>query len=196
MKVVSLSGSPRENVGKKDAKALRSAGLVPCVLYGSGEQVHFSAEAVQVEKLIYTPEVYKVDLDINGRKSQAIIQEVQQNPLTDDIIHVDFLELNENKPVKVSLPVRIKGIAPGVTSGGKLQQVFRKLKLAGLPKDMPADITLDITKLEIGDAIRVKHVEIPGVQILDPANAVVVSVKMARGAKKKSAEEEAAEAEG
>ncbi|GAA0874159.1 50S ribosomal protein L25/general stress protein Ctc [Wandonia haliotis] len=195
MKVVSLSGSPRENVGKKDAKALRSAGLVPCVLYGSGEQVHFSAEAVQVDKLIYTPEVYKVDLDINGRKSQAIIQEVQQNPLTDDIIHVDFLELDENKPVKISLPVRIKGIAPGVTSGGKLQQVFRKLKLAGLPKDMPADITLDISKLEIGDAIRVKHVEIPGVQLLDPANAVVVSVKMARGAKKKSAEEEA-EAEG
>lgn len=195
MKVVSLSGSPRENVGKKDAKALRSAGLVPCVLYGSGEQVHFSAEAVQVDKLIYTPEVYKVDLDINGRKSQAIIQEVQQNPLTDDIIHVDFLELDENKSVKISLPVRIKGIAPGVTSGGKLQQVFRKLKLAGLPKDMPADITLDISKLEIGDAIRVKHVEIPGVQLLDPANAVVVSVKMARGAKKKSAEEEA-EAEG
>jgi len=195
MKVVSLSGSPRENVGKKDAKALRSAGLVPCVLYGSGEQVHFSAEAVQVDKLIYTPEVYKVDLDINGRKSQAIIQEVQQNPLTDDIIHVDFLELDENKPVKISLPVRIKGIAPGVTSGGKLQQVFRKLKLAGLPKDMPADITLDISKLEIGDAIRVKHIEIPGVQLLDPANAVVVSVKMARGAKKKSAEEEA-EAEG
>lgn len=195
MKVVSLSGSPRENVGKKDAKALRSAGLVPCVLYGSGEQVHFSAEAVQVDKLIYTPEVYKVDLDINGRKSQAIIQEVQQNPLTDDIIHVDFLELDENKPVKISLPVRIKGIAPGVTSGGKLQQVFRKLKLVGLPKDMPADITLDISKLEIGDAIRVKHIEIPGVQLLDPANAVVVSVKMARGAKKKSAEEEA-EAEG
>lgn len=193
MKVVSLSGSPRTSVGKKDAKAIRDAGRVPCVLYGSGEQTHFSADAVKVSKLIYTPDVYKVDLDIDGKKAQAIIQEIQQNPLTDKITHVDFLELRDDKKVKVSLPVRIKGIAPGVTSGGKLQQVFRKLKLYGLAKDMPEDITLDISALEIGDAIRVKHVEIPGVELLDPANAVVVSVKMARGAKKKAADEAAAE---
>jgi large subunit ribosomal protein L25 len=192
MKVVSLSGSPRTSVGKKDAKAIRDAGRVPCVLYGSGEQTHFSADAVKVSKLVYTPDVYKVDLDIDGKKAQAIIQEIQQNPLTDKITHVDFLELRDDKKVKVSLPVRIKGIAPGVTSGGKLQQVFRKLKLYGLAKDMPEDITLDISALEIGDAIRVKFVEIPGVELLDPANAVVVSVKMARGAKKKSADEAAA----
>ena len=193
MKVVSLSGSPRTSVGKKDAKAIRDAGRVPCVLYGSGEQTHFSADAVKVSKLVYTPDVYKVDLDIDGKKAQAIIQEIQQNPLTDKITHVDFLELRDDKKVKVSLPVRIKGIAPGVTSGGKLQQVFRKLKLYGLAKDMPEDITLDISALEIGDAIRVKHVEIAGVELLDPANAVVVSVKMARGAKKKAADEAAAE---
>ena len=192
MKVVSLSGSPRTSVGKKDAKAIRDAGKVPCVLYGSGEQTHFSADAVKVSKLVYTPDVYKVDLDIDGKKAQAIIQEIQQNPLTDKITHVDFLELRDDKKVKVSLPVRIKGIAPGVTSGGKLQQVFRKLKLYGLAKDMPEDITLDISALEIGDAIRVKFVEIPGVELLDPANAVVVSVKMARGAKKKAADEAAA----
>jgi large subunit ribosomal protein L25 len=192
MKVVSLSGSPRTSVGKKDAKAIRDAGRVPCVLYGSGEQTHFSADAVKVSKLVYTPDVYKVDLDIDGKKAQAIIQEIQQNPLTDKITHVDFLELRDDKKVKVSLPVRIKGIAPGVTSGGKLQQVLRKLKLYGLAKDMPEDITLDISALEIGDAIRVKFVEIPGVELLDPANAVVVSVKMARGAKKKSADEAAA----
>lgn len=193
MKVVSLSGSPRTSVGKKDAKAIRDAGRVPCVLYGSGEQTHFSADAVKVSKLVYTPDVYKVDLDIDGKKAQAIIQEIQQNPLTDKITHVDFLELRDDKKVKVSLPVRIKGIAPGVTSGGKLQQVFRKLKLYGLAKDMPEDITLDITALEIGDAIRVKFVEIPGVELLDPANAVVVSVKMARGAKKKATDEADAE---
>ncbi len=188
MKVVSLSGSLRENVGKKDAKAIRDAGRVPCVLYGSGEQTHFSADAVQASKLVYTPDVNIVELDINGKKARAIVQEVQQNPLTDRVTHMDFLELSDSKPVKVSLPVRIKGISPGVISGGKMQQVFRKLKLVGLPKDLPEDITLDISKLKIGDAIRVKHVQIPGVEVLDPANAVVVSVKMARGAKKSDAE--------
>jgi large subunit ribosomal protein L25 len=189
MKVVSLSGSPRENVGKKDAKAIRDAGRVPCVLYGTGEQIHFSADAVSIGKLVYTPDVYQVELDIAGRKANAIIQEVQQNPLTDKITHMDFLELNDVKKVKVALPVRLKGVSPGVISGGKMQQVFRKLKVVGLPKDIPADITLDISGLEIGDGIRVKQVEIEGVEILDPANAVVVSIKMARGAKKKDAEE-------
>ena len=193
MKVVSLSGSLRENVGKKDAKAIRDAGRVPCVLYGSGEQTHFSADAVKVSKLVFTPDVNVVELDIDGKKARAIIQEIQQNPLTDKVTHMDFLELNDAKKVKVSLPVRIKGVSPGVISGGKLQQVFRKLKLVGLPKDLPEDITLDISNLEIGDAIRVKSVVLPGVELLDPANAVVVSVKMARGAKKKAADEAEAE---
>jgi large subunit ribosomal protein L25 len=189
MKVVSLSGSPRENVGKKDAKAIRNAGNVPCVLYGSGEQTHFAVTHVQAEKVVKSPDVYKIELDIAGKKSHAIIQELQQDPVTDRIRHIDFLELRDDKKVKVNLPVRLKGVSPGVISGGKLQQVFRKLQCVALPKDLPADITLDISPLEIGDAIRVKHVELPGVTILDPANAVVVSIKMARGAKKKEAED-------
>lgn len=192
MKAISLSGSVRENVGKKDAKAIRNAGRVPCVLYGNGVQTHFSVESIAIGKVVYSPDVYQVELDIEGKKIRAIIQELQQNPVTDRITHVDFLELTEDKMVKVALPVRTKGISPGVISGGKMQQVYRRLQMVGLPKDLPADVTLDISPLEIGDAIRVKHIEIPNVQLLDPANSVVVSVKMARGAKKKEADEAAA----
>lgn len=189
MKAISLSGSPRENVGKKDAKAIRNAGGVPCVLYGNGTQTHFSVDSIALGKVVYSPDVYQVELDINGQKTRAIIQELQQNPVTDRITHVDFLELSDNKKVKVALPVKTKGVSPGVIRGGKMQQVYRRLQMVGLPQDLPADITLDISELEIGDAIRVKHIEIPNVELLDPANSVVVSIKMARGAKKKEAEE-------
>jgi len=191
MKAISLSGSVRENVGKKDAKAIRNAGRVPCVLYGNGVQTHFSVESLAIGKVVYSPDVYQVELDIDGTKTRAVIQELQQNPVTDRITHVDFLELSDDKAIKVALPVRTKGVSPGVIRGGKIQQVYRRLQMVGLPKDLPTDITLDISPLEIGDAIRVKHVEIPNVKLLDPANSVVVSVKMARGAKKKEAEEAA-----
>jgi large subunit ribosomal protein L25 len=189
MKAISLSGSLRENVGKKDAKAIRNAGRVPCVLYGNGTQTHFSVDSIALGKVVYSPEVYQVDLDIDGKKTRAIIQELQQNPVTDRITHVDFYELSDNKKVKVSLPVRTKGVAPGVVRGGKMQQVYRRLQMRGLPQDLPADVTLDISNMEIGDAIRVKDIVIPNVELLDPANSVVVSIKMARGAKKKEAEE-------
>jgi large subunit ribosomal protein L25 len=188
MKAISLSGSPRENVGKKDAKAIRNAGRVPCVLYGNGVQTHFSVDSIAMGKVVYSPDVYQVELDIDGKKTRAIIQELQQNPVTDRITHVDFLELTDDKVVKVALPVRTKGVSPGVIRGGKMQQVYRRLQMVGLPKDLPADVTLDISPLEIGDAIRVKHIEIPNVQLLEPANSVVVSIKMARGAKKKEEE--------
>jgi len=188
MKAISLSGSVRENVGKKDAKAIRNAGRVPCVLYGNGVQTHFSVESLEVGKVVYSPEVYQVDLNIDGKKTRAIIQELQQNPVTDRITHVDFLELSDDKIVKVALPVRTTGVSPGVIRGGKMQQVYRRLQMVGLAKDLPADVTLDISSMEIGDAIRIKHIEIPNVQLLDPANSVVVSIKMARGAKKKEEE--------
>lgn len=189
MKEVSLSGSPRENVGKKDATALRNSGNVPCVLYGSGEQTHFYAKQLDLERLIYTPEVYKVNITVGSKKAAAIIQERQHDPLTDRVMHVDFMEVGDKKPIKVSLPVRIKGTSPGVMAGGKMQQVFRTLKVVGLAKDLPAEISIDINGLQIGDAVRVKNIELKGVTVLDPANAVVVSVKMARGAKKEAATE-------
>ena len=184
MKTAQLSGSLRANVGKKDAAALRNADLVPCVLYGQGEQTHFAVKRNDIEKIVFSPEVYQVELEIEGKKAKGIIRELQQHPTKDTIQHVDFLELSETKPVRVGLPVRLTGSSRGVMAGGKLMQVFRRLTVVGLPQDIPDAITLDITKLKIGKSIRVGSIEIPGVKFLDPANAVVVSVKMARGAVK------------
>lgn len=194
MKEVSLSGSLREGVGKKDAKAIRNAGNVPCVLYGSGEQTHFYSKQVDLDKIVYTPNVYKVNLVVGDKKASAIIQERQHHPLTDRIQHVDFLEVSDKKPIKISLPVRVTGNSIGVMNGGRLQQVFRTLKVVGLTKDLPDEILVDIAKLRIGEAIRVKHIDIKGVELLDPENAVVVSIKMARGASQ-DVEEEVAETE-
>lgn len=184
MKTAQLSGSVRTNVGKKDAAEARRAGLVPCVLYGQGEQTHFAVKRIDIEKIVFSPEVYQVALDIEGKKANGIIRELQQHPTKGTILHVDFLELSAEKPVRVGLPVRLTGSSKGVMAGGKLMQVFRRLNCIGLPQDLPEAIVLDITKLKIGKSIRVGAIDIPGVKFLDPANAVVVSVKMARGAVK------------
>lgn len=184
MKTAHLSGSLRANVGKKDAAALRNAGLVPCVLYGQGEQTHFAVKRNDIEKIVFSPDVFQVELEIEGKKAKGIIRELQQHPTKGTVQHVDFLELNEAKSVRVGLPVRLTGSSRGVMAGGKLMQTFRRLTVDGLPKDLPEAIVLDITKLKIGKSIRVSQIEIPGVKFLDPANAVVVSVKMARGAVK------------
>jgi large subunit ribosomal protein L25 len=184
MKTAQLSGSVRSNVGKKDAAEARRAGLVPCVLYGQGEQTHFAVKRIDIEKIVFSPEVYQVELDIEGKKANGIIRELQQHPTKGTVLHVDFLELSATKPVRVGLPVRLTGSSKGVMAGGKLMQVFRRLNCVGLPQDLPEAIVLDITKLKIGKSIRVGAIDIPGVKFLDPANAVVVSVKMARGAVK------------
>lgn len=184
MKVAQLSGSLRANVGKKDAKALRAAGQVPCVLYGQGSQIHFSLDDVKVEKLIYNPDVFKIELDVDGKKVNAVIQDLQQHPVTDKVMHIDFLELNDKKPVKIALPVRLTGSSRGVMAGGKLMQVFRRLRVVGLPGALPEAITIDISGLRIGQSIRVKDLETEGLTIAEAKNAVVVAVKMARGASK------------
>ena len=190
MKKAQLSGSLRANVGKKDAAALRVDNRVPCVLYGQGEQTHFSVKRVELDKIIFSPDVYQVELDIEGKKSLGIVREVQQHPVKDTLHHVDFYELNESKKVRVDLPVRTEGAAKGVLNGGKLNLAFRTLSCYGLPGDLPDAITLDISPIRIGQSIRVSEVSIAGVTILDPANAVVLGVKISRGAVDEDEEEE------
>jgi large subunit ribosomal protein L25 len=182
MKTVQLSGSPRANVGKKDAKAVRNSGRVPCVLYGTGEQIYFSVRNIDMLKIVVSPDVYIVELDIEGTKKTGIIQELQMHPVKEAVQHVDFLELVDNKPVVIGIPVKLVGRSRGVLNGGRLQQVFRRLKVQALPKDLPSEIEIDITPIKIGQSRRVSDVVLPGVTMLDPHNAVVVSVKMARGA--------------
>lgn len=190
MKTVQLSGSARTNVGKKGTKAVRNSGQVPCVLYGQGEQVYFSVRRVDMEKLIFTPNVYQIEIDIEGTKRTAIIQDLQMHPVTDKPLHVDFLELADDKEVKINIPLRIKGRARGVVAGGILVTIFRSLKVKGLPKDLPAEIEVDVSPLRIGHAIRVGDLSFPGVTVLEDPNAVVVAVKTARGAVDDDDEEE------
>ena len=197
MKEVSLSGSLRSNVGKKDAKAVRNSGFVPCVVYGTGKQTHFSVKHTDLQKIMFSPNVYIININVEGTKIKAIIQDSQQHPVTDKILHVDFLELQDGKLVKIDIPVTLSGRSIGVMNGGRLQQVFRKLTILGYPKNIPDTIDVDISDLKIGTSVRVKELENDSISILNAANAVVVSVKMSRGAlDDEEEEEEGAEGEG
>jgi large subunit ribosomal protein L25 len=180
MKSVSISGSPRANVGKKDAKALRSGKLVPCVLYGGKEQVHFSVIETEFKQLIYTPDVHTVDLTVDGKKYNAILQEAQFHKISDSLLHVDFLELVPNKPVVMNIPVRTKGVSPGVRNGGKLVQKLKTLKAKGLIEKMPDEIAINIDKLEIGSGVRVSDIHVDGLTFLNAPNVTIVSVQITR----------------
>lgn len=195
MKKVSLSGSARKNVGKKDAKAVRNENMVPCVVYGGKDQKHFKVKHTDMEKLVFTSDVHMINLDIDGEKTEAIIQDIQQHPVTGRFVHVDFLQLFADKEIKMKIPVKVVGRSPGVLAGGKMQQVFRQLKVQGLPSAIPGEIEVDISTIKIGQAVRVKQCAKEGFTILDPANAVVVSVKMARGASKQELADEEADAQ-
>ena len=182
MKTVTLSGSPRENVGKQHAADLRRNERIPAVLYGGEKQIHFSISENDAKKLIFTPNVYIVELEIKGEKVKAIVQESQLHPVTDRILHIDFLQILDNKPFKIKIPVRLEGFSRGVQNGGRLRQNFRKLKVLGLEQDMPEAVVIDITSLRIGHKRRVSDLSIPGIKFLDPLNAVVVGVQTARTA--------------
>jgi large subunit ribosomal protein L25 len=195
MKKVSLSGSPRANVGKKDAKSLRKEGHVPCVVYGGKDQVHFSVKEVAMKKIVHSPDTFQIELDIDGKPSQAIIQDIQFHPVTDRIVHVDFLALQADKEVKIGLPVRTSGVSVGIKNGGRLAMNFRKVNAKGLPSAFPEEILVDITDLEIGDSTRVSDINLDGLTLLHPENAVVVAVKRTRAAMS-AATDEGEEGEG
>ncbi len=182
MKSVSISGSPRANVGKTDATALRNAKRVPCVLYGGKEQVHFSVLEADFKDLIYTPHVNTVDLDVDGKKFKAILQEAQFHTVKDNLLHVDFLEIVAGKPVTMSIPVKTTGTSPGVRNGGKLNKKLKTLKVKGLVEKMPDTIDISISNLEIGDGVRVSDLKFDGLTFLNAANVTVVNVQVTRAA--------------
>jgi large subunit ribosomal protein L25 len=185
MKSIFMSGSPRENVGKKDAKALRTKGLVPCVLYGGAEQIHFSADEKAFKPLIFTPDAHTVELEISGKKYNAILQDVQYHAINDRLMHVDFLHVDESKPVVIAIPVAVHGIAPGVREGGKLLVKLRKMKVRALLNNLPDKINIDISHLEIGQSVKVEHLQAqnPEIAFLDAPNVAVVSVSATRASR-------------
>lgn len=187
MKTIAISGSPRADVGKRDAKELRYEGMVPCVLYGGKEQLHFSVLASDLRPILYTPEALFIDLNLGVSHTKAIVQEAQFHPVTDQILHVDFLELDENKPVNMKIPVRLSGSSPGVKIGGKLVQKFKKLMVRGLPKDFTDFISINIDNLELGKSIRVSDLSLPNLQILNAKTDTVVSVASSRATREAEA---------
>jgi large subunit ribosomal protein L25 len=191
MKAIFMSGSLRENVGKKDAKALRKQGLVPCVLYGGTEQIHFAAAEKDFKPLLFTPDTHTVELEIAGKKYNAILQELQFNPLNDSLQHVDFLHVSNDKPVVIPIPVAVSGVAPGVREGGKLQVKLRKMKVRALLNNLPDKITVDISSLEIGQSVKVEHLakSYSDLVFLDAPNVAVVSVAATRASRQAAQDE-------
>lgn len=182
MKTISMSGSLRESVGKKFAKELRRNGDVPCVLYGGEKQKHFKMAETEFRPLLFTGDAHFVELNIDGEKTAAILQDIQYHPVSDRVIHADFLELNNNKPIVMSIPVQTKGTARGVLAGGKLDVKKRVLNLRALPADMPQYVELDVTKLNLLASIKVKDIVIPNVEIIENKANIVVQVKSTRNA--------------
>ena len=187
MKTVSISGSARQNVGKKDARDLRLQGRIPCVVYGGEEQIMFTAAEKDLIQLFNKPEVCFVDLDIDGKKIKAVPQDSQFHKVTDALLHVDFLELRDDRPIRMAVPLLTTGNAAGVLKGGKLVKRMRRLRLRALPANMPENITVDVTNLDIAQEVKVKDLcsdkyQIMEYQIMEDMTAAVVLVKSTRNA--------------
>jgi len=184
MKSITIQGTKRESVGKKSTKALRDAELVPCVVYGGEAPLNFSAEERAFKGLVYTPEAHTVSIELNGETIPAVLQDIQFPPITDKILHVDFYQLSDDKPVVMEVPVRITGRSKGVVAGGVLRQSFRKLKVKAIPANLPDEIVVDVTPLRIGNKLYIGGIKTEGYSFMHPDNAVVVAVKMSRNAMK------------
>ncbi len=192
MKSIAISGSARQNVGKRDAKELRYQGLVPAVVYGGTEQIHLSVSAADLKGVLYTPDVVFVELNIDGTIVKATVQEAQFHPLTDQITHVDFLQLFDDKEVSINIPINLTGTSPGVKMGGKLVQKLRKLRVKALPGNLPQEIDVPMESLEVGKSFRVRQVELENAKVLNNSDDTIVSVIMSRALRQ--AEQEAAKA--
>ncbi|TAH40968.1 MAG: 50S ribosomal protein L25/general stress protein Ctc [Bacteroidetes bacterium] len=180
MKSITINGTKRAAQSKQETKKLRAEGMVPCVLYGGKEQFHFSTPAMALKGLVYTPEVYTVELNIDGTTHKAVMKDIQFHAVTDKILHIDFLQLDENKKVVMEVPVKVTGNAPGVRAGGALINKLRRLKISALPKHLPDQIEIKIDAMEIGDDVRVRDMKINGVDFLDSPSNVITAVKTTR----------------
>ena len=192
MKSITINGSTRKSLGKKSTKELRKQDMVPCVLYGESEPIHFTAKEIDFSKLIYTPNAHKVKIILEKKELDAILQDIQFHPLSDKILHIDFYQLNEKKEVSMEIPVKTEGSAPGVLiSGGVLILNQRRLKVKALPKNLPDFIKVDISNLELGDKFYSSDLKTENYEFLHPDNMVVCQVKVARTSLKEIEEAEA-----
>ena len=196
MKSITISGSKRESVGKKATKALRNAGLVPCVIYGGDEPIHFSAEEKAFKTLIYTPDAHLVEIDLGkDGKFNAIAQDMQWHPVRELLLHADFYQIFDDKPVTMEVPVRSTGTSRGVLNGGVLRRNQRKLRVKALPANLPDFITMDITNMKIGHKKYIRDLRVDEYEIMHPDNVVVLMIKTSRVAIEDEVDDEEVEGE-
>jgi large subunit ribosomal protein L25 len=193
MKSISIKGSQRESVGKVATKAVRNAGMVPCVIYGGSQPVHFQAETKAFKSLVYTPNAHTVAIDLGDKKFNAILQDIQFHPVSDAILHIDFFQLSDDKEIIMEVPVTVTGTSPGVLLGGVLNLNQRRLKVKALPKNLPDFIEINISELNMGNKLYVTKVVTKDFKLMHPDNTVIAQVKISRAAMK--AAQEAAKAE-
>lgn len=192
MKTIEINGHLRESLGTKNAKALRREGQVPCVVYGGEKNIHFCADERELNKLIYTPNVYQINLDLDGHKVSVVMRNPEFHPVMDNLLHLDFIEVQAGKPTTMRIPVALTGNSIGVKNGGVLRHNAKKLLVRGSIDNIPDEITIDITPMRIGHSKKVGDLDIPNLEILESDNRVVVAIKTSR---KAIADEEAEEGE-
>jgi len=180
MKTLEIIGYKRANLGKTDAKKLRAEGRVPCVLYGGKDQMHFETPMINFRDLVYTTDAHFVNISVDGKQARAILQDIQFHPVSEMIMHVDFLELRDGKAIRMKIPVRTKGNAPGVSEGGKLYINQKYILVKALPEDMPEEILIDISKLNLGGSIKVGELETEQFEFLTSDLVSVISVETPR----------------
>jgi len=189
MKTILLKGESRGELGTRTAKALRSEGKVPCVIYSEGkEATHFAIYQADFKNLVYTPNVYKVRINLDGQNHEAILQDIQFHPVSDAILHADFMTVDANKKVVMEVPIRVVGNSPGVRGGGKLVVKINRLRVRGLIADMPDFIDVNIDALEIGQSAKVRQIAIDKLEVLDAQENAIVSVKTTRALMQAAAE--------
>lgn len=190
MKVIALKGEERTGLGKSATKKVRNEGKVPCVIYGKGDNTHFTVFQADFQNLVYTPNTYLVQVSVGDKTKLAKVQEIQYHPVSEDIIHADFYEVDDKTPVSIPVPVKIVGTAPGVLAGGKLQLKIKKLSVSGLITDLPEFIEVNIDELEIGKSVKVGDISVNKLNLLDSDNNSIVSCIVTRAAKSAAGDED------
>ncbi|RKD86426.1 50S ribosomal protein L25/general stress protein Ctc [Mangrovibacterium diazotrophicum] len=183
MKSVAINGELRSAIGKKDSKKLRAEEKVPCVLYGGEEPIHFQADAAEFRKIVYTPNVYLINLTVDGKEHTAIMQDIQWHAVEEQILHIDFLKVDPTKPIKVEVPVKVEGYAKGMRAGGKMKLNLRRLKVKGLATDLPDSIKLNIDHLELGQSIKVGQISVDNLEIMNSKSIPAVTIMITRAAR-------------
>jgi large subunit ribosomal protein L25 len=186
MKEITISGQKRTDLGKKASKELRKQGLVPCNIYGEAKEngqptaMAFASPMSELRKIVYTPHIYVISINIDGKQHTAILKELQFHPVSDTLLHVDFLEVNDKKPITIGIPIELKGLAPGVRDGGRMNISIRKINVTALYQNIPEHLIVDVTKLELGKSIKVGQLHYDNIELATGKNVVVCSVKMTR----------------